>query len=335
MAISWKTGAVATTLPIAIILAIVLNTTGMSYQTDGDKACTDCFSEITTNSTFWEYCVEHAGNKTAIFAKDTASRRRWINLDRINEIVATDPAIHVDLMVRTTKSASELDSDYGPLRKVKDGDCIIKRYSKANNPNPSRFYLHGQKGASQTIKWGFEAENALGEDISIDPKWLPVEGSWEYIQSCKDIIGDVPIRQNITKEKEVYGTCTETSYFLFYNNLTKPTTTENRTLQSGYECVVGAENYVFEEVIGAKKGIVGQDCINIGMVFNGKKVLYAANDYACCKEFKGDMACEKEHQSNKDCEIQSGEGWDFNVTGAIVSTVSKASFVKEVKVENA
>lgn len=169
----WQVGAIGS-LSIFTLIVILVNLAGMDSSHSGDIVCTDCFSEIQVNSTYWQICAEHAGeDENALFAKRARSHTRWINLDKITEIVSTDPKIHVDLMVPATKKSADIVSEeYGYLRNVKDGDCIIKRRTKSND-RPSKFYLHAEKGVLDTVKWSFDMEDLFIENINIDPKWLP------------------------------------------------------------------------------------------------------------------------------------------------------------------
>ena len=157
------------TISLLGILFVILNLQGISYSDDGNKTCTDCYSKIEVNSTYWNVCTEHAGNKTALFKKTPTSRVIYMNLDKINEIITTDPSIKTYLLVSTIKSRAEFDSEYGYLRKAKDGDCIIERINK-----PSKFYIHGNKLPSQIVKWSFNADSIFMEEINIDPVWLGV-----------------------------------------------------------------------------------------------------------------------------------------------------------------
>lgn len=187
-------------LSLALLLAGISNLTGMSFSSDGDKVCTDCFSEITVNSTYWNICTEHAGTKDAVFRKST-SPVLYINLDKIEEIAATEPKLKVDLLVKTTKSNAEFTTEYGYLRKAKDGDCIIKRYSKKSNPNPSKFYLHGRKEATERVKWSFELRDPTVKDIIIDPVWLPdTNFSWICDYKTTQIADNKKVFKGVTYE---------------------------------------------------------------------------------------------------------------------------------------
>ena len=196
--IRWQTGAISGIAGLAFILSVVLNLSGMSYSTDGDKVCTDCFSQIEVNSTYWNICVEHAGDKTALFRKST-SPVLYINLDKVNEVITTNPEVKTDLLVPTTKANAQFTTEYGYLRNAKDGDCIIKRKTKAN-PNPSRFYIHGTKESNQKIKWNFDVESATIKDINIDPIWLPSGLNISWLCSNEQITTPSNVFKQVTYE---------------------------------------------------------------------------------------------------------------------------------------
>ena len=163
-------------ISVIFLLLMLLNLTGVSYEFDGDKTCTDCFSEIRINSTFWEVCVEHAGDKDVVFKKRTRSRRLWVNLDKVDNVVTTSPhKIDVEILVPTNKKyATYNNEEYGYLRPIKDGDCIIKRRTKSN-PRASRIIIHPTKEMLQNTKWSFNLNHWLMKDIDIDPWW---NSSW-------------------------------------------------------------------------------------------------------------------------------------------------------------
>ena len=157
---------------IFVLLALILNLAGMSYTHDGDKFCeTDCYSEIRINSTFWEIKVEHAGDKDVVFKKRSRSRTLWINLDKLSDVLTTNPNVETEILVGAiSRTATMKHPEYGYLRPLKDGDTLIKRTTKSN-PRPSRIIIHGKKSPSQTVKWSFLLEDVLMEDIDIDPVW--------------------------------------------------------------------------------------------------------------------------------------------------------------------
>lgn len=157
---------------IFTIIMLVLNLTGMSYSIPSDQTCNDCYDVIQVNSTVWEIKVEHAGfDEDIIFAKRTRSRTRWLNLDKINEFIETDPNIFVEILVPTTKKYATIKHEkFGYLRPIKDGDSLIKRKSEKYNPKGSRFIVHGITNG-KTVKWGFNMDNAIMDGVVFDPIW--------------------------------------------------------------------------------------------------------------------------------------------------------------------
>src|SRR3990167_9262131 len=209
----WQTGAVSSVVGLAVILSVILNLSRMSYSSSPDIFCTDCYSKIEVNSTYWNICVEHAGDKTAIFKKSVYGRVLYINLDKINEIITTNPEIKTDLLVQTIKSRAEFTSEeFGYLRNVKDGDCIIQRTIK-----PNKFYIHGNKLETQQVKWSFDVESTTIEDINIDPIWLAEEIGITPVKEC--INSAIPIT------KEIQGKCTTPVNSIYINNATKKNST--------------------------------------------------------------------------------------------------------------
>ena len=182
---------------LPIVLALILNLAGMSYSDDGDKICTDCYSLVEVNSTYWEVGVEHAGDKDLAFKKRARSRTLWINLDKVS-LVTTDPPIETELLVPTIKKYATVNHpEYGYLRPIKDGDKIIKRKTKAR-PYPSRIILHGIKPADLTVKWSFDLDYYLIEDINIDPIWESVPlietADLPQVKACDNFVyNDSPV----------------------------------------------------------------------------------------------------------------------------------------------
>ena len=163
------------TASLIIVIIGILNLAGMNYTVPPDITCgTDCYSKIEVNSTYWEICVEHSNNSPIIYKKVESSRRLWINLDRIPDFIPTNPEVKVELMVPTISKYATIKNEFGYLRPVKDGDCIIKR-TTISNPGPNKLIVHGSKEALQTVKWGFKLEHYLMQDIKIDPVWYGEE----------------------------------------------------------------------------------------------------------------------------------------------------------------
>lgn len=302
---------------LGIVLMFVLNMSGMSYSDSGDVACTDCYSEIQVNSSIWEICVEHAGeSKDVIFAKSMSSRRRWINLDKITEVVITEPNLKVDIMVPTTKQYAEVDhEEYGYLRNVKDGDCIIKRRTQAND-RASRIILHGQKFAFDTIKWSFIAKDPLMENIDIDPLWLPITKKLDGLYEC--INRTTITRQTIwelvnwTYLKPVYGTCQHATNPLSCLNTSGPNTDcENRESVFNFTCVKTYTN-VTDEI---NKSVVQElndtgfvDCKLIGYRVKNREIDLRNKDYSCTPSQNNTvLICDSKIDGNGDGICQSGE----------------------------
>jgi parallel beta-helix repeat protein len=152
---------------VITVLILVLNLSGMSYTVPGDQTCgTDCYSQLKVNSTYWEVCVEHSGNQSLIYKKVDTSRRLWLNLDKMGMFIPTDPEVFVELMVATTSKYATVKNEYGYLRPVKGGDCILQR-GKEN-----KLIIHGIKGVTQTVKWGMNFESILSGDMKFDPLWI-------------------------------------------------------------------------------------------------------------------------------------------------------------------
>ena len=165
------------TASIILVIIGIFNLSGMSYTVPQDITCgTDCYSELWVNSTYWEIKVEHAGlDKDIIFKKQSTSRTLWVNLDRVDEFIPTNPDVKVEIMLRTTsKYATIKHEEYGYLRPLKDGDYLVKRQNK-NNPNGWKLYIHGSKEAWQTVKWGMDLDSLLMQNIEFDPVWIGEE----------------------------------------------------------------------------------------------------------------------------------------------------------------
>lgn len=159
---------------LVALIILSLNLAGMEYNLPPDIICSiDCYSKIEVNSTYWEIKVEHSGNQPVMYKKVSTSRTLWVNLDKINNIIPTDPPVEVEILVPTNRRAwATVDhEEFGLLRPLKDGDALIKRQNQRYNPNGDWFVIHGTKLPYQTVKAGFELASGLSEDIIIDPKW--------------------------------------------------------------------------------------------------------------------------------------------------------------------
>ena len=134
--------------------------TGVEYTHTGDIICQEeCESYINVTTSYWRMCFDYYdGTKyenETLFKKQTRSRTLHINLDKVDNIISTEPKIEVDWMVPARGK--------GNWRDIKGGDCWERR--KIN-----KIKLVGHKEPSQTIKWSFD----LGEKVNIDPVWQGV-----------------------------------------------------------------------------------------------------------------------------------------------------------------
>lgn len=171
------------------LIVLVFNLAGMRYVVPKDITCgTDCYSEVWVNSTYWEIKVEHSGDMPMMYKKVANSRTLWVNLDKVDMFIETNPEVEVEIMVRTTsRYATIKHPEYGYLRPIKDGDFLVKRKSEKYNPNGWKFYVHGSKEAIQTVKWGMNLDSLFSPAIDFDPKWIGKE-SPEVIRgdNCND-----------------------------------------------------------------------------------------------------------------------------------------------------
>ena len=304
----WQTGLISSVIGLGFILSVVLNLSGMSWSHDGDKFCTDCYSKIEVNSTYWNVCVEHAGDKTAIFKKTPTSRVLYINLDKINEVITTNPEIKTDLLVATTKSRAEFTSEYGYLRNAKDGDCIIER---ANKPN--KFYIHGVKTETQQVKWSFNVESATIEDINIDPIWLAIDVNIEPIKEC--------INSTIPETKHIHGNCTKERLNIYENNVTKINSTYVH--YTNYSCVVGSYIYYWNN----------SDCRTIGYQSGGRKILFEEQGNSCRLNGAILECVDNREGSNGQC-LGENSGKRCQYYDKNLNLISKSKDAKVMKIEN-
>lgn len=174
--VKWQTIAGYGSLGVIALIVGLLNLSGMSYSHDGDKFCTECYSEIKVNSTYWEIKAEHAGNKDILFKKLSRSRTLWVNLDKIDKFIVTEPRVKTEILVPATSSTATIKNEYGYLRPLKDGDTLIARWQ-------DRFIVHGSKPANLTVKWSFILDDSLIKSINIDPVWFGL--NIEILSKCE------------------------------------------------------------------------------------------------------------------------------------------------------
>ncbi len=230
MALKWQQVAVGSFVSLFFILGGILNLAGISYSHDGDKTCTDCFSEIKIFSTFWVIKVGNYGDEPTLFKKVSRSRTLHINLDKIDEFVETNPKVKVELLVPAIKRTATINHpEYGYLRPLKHGDTLIYR-NNVNRKAPSRIIIHGIDVVG-TVKWGFELEHFLMKDINIDPKWIGTNltESIKELKECKVI--------QTFKEKKDYKPCVRNQTTIFINNETG--INETRIVFYDGDCLIG------------------------------------------------------------------------------------------------
>ncbi len=328
MAIKWQSILKYTsggTVSIFLLIVLLSNLAGMSYSDDGDKTCSDCYSKIEINSTYWEVCVEHAGDDNLIYKKKTRSRRLWINLDKV-DLISTNPKANTELLVPTIKKYATIKhEEYGYLRPVKDGDCIIKRKTKSR-PSPSRLIIHGIN-ITETVKWGFELDYWLSEKIDIDPIWWFEGKSYDITKICD--------WRKVTTTKKKYLT------EAFFNNYTCPTNNYNVSNNIGYcyetNPIWNSTNQTwsdklifshwYDKIIPpktiqwiTKNKIKYIDYINTtvcdlqGYQINQFKVNFSLCNMYCDKVGKI-VSCDSTIDGNGDGILQSGEsGFSFDIT---------------------
>lgn len=155
---------------------------GMSYTHSEDIVCNEleCEAFINVTTTYWRICFAHYNgtkywNET-LFKKVSRSRTLHVNLDKVDNIIKTEPPIPVDWYVPARGK--------GNWRPLKDGDCWDRL--KTN-----KIKLVGHPTESQTIKWSFKVS-----EVDIDPVWV----SWEIIY--ENLSKQIPIFKT-TEIKEV------------------------------------------------------------------------------------------------------------------------------------
>ena len=203
--------------------------------------------------------------------------------------------------------------DYGYLRPLKSGDTLIKRNTKAR-PSPSRIILHGEDIVG-TVKWNFDLEHFLMQDINIDPVWngdiisaTPIEDCWiEYYSFHEDVF------KNITKTKRVLGP-NEIVYMndTFCSDYPINESCSQKTFKTYEQPTAIYVNYAIQEKIGIKtieKPI--EVCKRTGYNIDG--ALLKCEKYGWkCYENSTHIIAKAPHQSDqKNPKCLSGERCDI------------------------
>lgn len=170
------------------LFGAIFQLSGVSYTHSGDIICGEqCNSTINVTTWYWNIGFENTketqrvylpynmiyggsnetltsfvygelseGNQSVIYKKARWGRKLWINLDKISNIISTDPDqnVYVEWLVPARGKNN--------WRPIKDGDY----WSRLKRPN--RIKLIGHKSMYDTIKWNFKT----GDYVDIDPVWV-------------------------------------------------------------------------------------------------------------------------------------------------------------------
>ena len=263
------------TIPLLLLLALLTNLSGISdVKYSDDQVCTNCVSHINFTSSYWEFCFEHGQDKDIVYRK-TTSPRLWINMDKIDYLIPTEPKTPIRLQIPTRGSDN--------WRDIQEGDCL-KRTTKAN-PLPIRLRIVGDKEINQTVKWGFNLDHWSSEGINIDPSWFGID-----VRNLKEC----SILTKIS-EKTVQKVRLSNKTYIYINNQTG----NNETRINFYN-----QTYYEEE----RKRFNATSCIDDGFNIKGKIINYRKQGWNCNRngffiectpEFEGNSCLGK--TSGKSC----------------------------------
>ena len=218
-------------ISVIFLIILITNLSGISYSVSKDIFCTECYSEIKINSTYWEIKVEHAGNKDVVFKKLSRSRTLYINLDKLDEFLTTEPRIKTEILVPATKETAKIKhEEYGYLRNLRDGDVLISRGS-------DRFVIHGSKPVNLTVKWSFNIDDSLIKAVNIDPTWFGI--SITYEQVCHN--------EYFKRIERTYGKCifkTQTTVCSDFPINLSCSIKEVNITQPNAECLISTIEYI-------------------------------------------------------------------------------------------
>jgi len=144
-------------LGYAQLFGVLFQLSGVNATYSGDQVCGfKCESYINVTTSYWRICFAHyKGTKyenQTLFKKVSRSRTLHVNLDKVEDLITTDPRVPVGWFVPTYG---------GKWRPIKDGDCWER--GKIN-----RIKLVGYKPLNLTVKWGF---GLPGKELA-DPLWI-------------------------------------------------------------------------------------------------------------------------------------------------------------------
>ncbi|MDX1278556.1 DNRLRE domain-containing protein [Oceanihabitans sediminis] len=153
------------------LFGVLFNLTGMEYNYTGDITCGEtCVSYINVTTSYWRVCFAGYNDtkyeNETLFKKVSRSRTLHVNLDKVENVVTTEPRVPVDWLVPARGA--------GNWRPIQDGDCWER--GKIN-----KIKLVGHKDMEQTVKWSF----LLDEYVDIDPGWFGT--TVEYTPTTKTV----------------------------------------------------------------------------------------------------------------------------------------------------
>lgn len=195
--------------------------TGLDYTFTGDDVCEglECSSYINVTTSYWRICFAHYNDtkyqNETLFKKVSRSRTLHVNMDKVSNIISTEPYVEVDWLVPARGK--------GNWRLLKDGDCWDR-----GKINKIKLDFHPKK--AMTFKWSF----ILEDKVDIDPILI----SYQILY------------KQLSRQEPIYNyTIVEVKEFTYKNGtLEKAHNYTERTL-TGYNTV-----YYDGEKIGLKVG---------------------------------------------------------------------------------
>lgn|SRR3990167_3016446 len=297
------------TISVFLLISLITNLSGISdVKHSGDITCgTECESFVNFTSSYWEFCFENGGNEDVVYRK-TTSPRLWINLNKISDLVPTQPQVEVNLQVPTFGNK---------WRDIKDGDCLKR--TTASNPLPIRLRILGHKEEHQTVKWSFNLNHWSSEGISIDPLWIGIGNEVSTLQRCKTTTEEI---SREIKGKEIILINNTFCFDAPVNKSCKQINVQNRT-----QNIVAGH---FVDLVNTTS------CVNDGLKVGNRVLNSTKYGWLGCAREGNEICCEAPHQSNGNGKCESGEGYKiFYIDDLSKSdnTVSKTQSIKDLMIE--
>ena len=199
---------------VIAVFIYLFTLTGVTYTHSPDDICDglECPIYINVTTTYWNICFEETkegqkyyfepeagGNlqtaiatlnieeQPALYKKSTYGRTLWVNLNKIDSVVYSEPYVEATWYVPTIKRYADHKDDVAYWREVKSGDCWKRLY---NNKNKIIF----SSKEPMKFKWSFELD-----EISIDPTLI----SWDYVY--ENLSRKVPVyEEKVIATKPIY-----------------------------------------------------------------------------------------------------------------------------------